>query len=626
MAQPTPIFPSPPATNRRLVAVLALALSTLCPPVARTQTDHPGHFSGDERVIAIDVVVEVEPSGAKRLRPRRSDAAILDRLAAEDFEIRVGGETQTAILAENPNAKGTEKEPWQIVLYLDAELSSRLEVAAAARRLSDVAGPLVTLGEVTLILATSDGAHVELVTRSGEALRDRLTRLSLDAAGEDRLAALRASFAATPLDDPSAAREALEVEQRVVRTWQDELLGTLLDLPRLGNKRALFLATAGYDGRPELFYRAVGETDAVERPSETSRPNANEFSATDQLGRTLASYGWITFALRTRIERPTVGGWGIGKFRIVGPSSAGLGIRAFYDGLLDPALAEGYLSLGKAHLAAGSLEDAAECFENALFHFRDRKQTRARQGAALAGLAEVRTRQSRPTEARLAAAEAVALDPTLAAALPAATVALLDAPSTLRQLTAPTSGAILETDSELEASIAALGRRIRLTFQLAGSPGDDEKPLAVRAAPKGFEVRAPAWCRTSTPRSIAELRARRLLARGDSAGDLTPRAQLARGDTGASEVVLRLPATTETAADLPPTAYRTTLAIADSNGGLRLRHSYTSAQAREGWSQHLELPEVEDGALVAVVIEDLATGRWGGEILEVPPFTSTSAQ
>ncbi|MCB1057790.1 MAG: hypothetical protein KDD11_20000 [Acidobacteria bacterium] len=637
------------ASTPASVLALWLVLAVTALP-ARSQTAappaNPSTFSGEERVTAVDVLVEVEKKRTQDLK-----AGTKEELAATDFAIRVdGAEREITGLRTFADANA---EPWTLVVYFDQVLTSSRALRWAASALTEEAANLTRLGKVEVIVA-DPLPHVLLPpTRDAELLGATLGQLAVSAEGLDRLVEARADFlrltterkrlvAAAPAETPPAEttgpdddstaleeevaattdlgelrRKAIAAEQIAVEHQQDQLL-LRLAASDAGPRRALLLVSGGWDVDPAAFY-APGDRDPM--PDEIEEPALGPSSG--ELARALAAYNWVVVdLLRPEVppEKYFPRGKRVGKWRMTG-------FLWTYEDQRDPEKAEALLQLGDARKAEGSYEEAAEAYRQAIHHFYKDPRTAKRQAAAFAGLADSLAALGQEEDSRFARQQAAELDPTQGEGKPAAGAVLFDPAAPLEALADSTAGAIVQSPAALSDALAGLDHRVGLSFQLVGPPLGRLLPLEVSTKKSGLELRAPGWVRSSTPEGVSAARARRMVEGDelppDPRADLETSARYLPGTSAASgSVEVDLSNLVEVPEGTPPQSLlvRVTLALGGPDLApevqsdlLELRRSPTPNQRR--WSLPVTLPPGTDR--ITVVIEDLGTGSWSGQTLEL---------
>lgn len=609
----------------RALAVPLLAVLAAAPAWARQDADpapptDQERFEGVERVTAVDLVVD----GA-------------GGLSAGDLEVTEGGEARTVVAVAGEG----ELEPWRLVVFFDLPLADPDGVRWAADALSERIAELVELGPVEIAVADPEPRTAMPPTRDAGALTRTLSAIAAEAQAGDELVRLRRGVARalaggtaeaapgttagggdrTAAEDAELARSAAAEEARYVEERADALLLYLLaagDDPEAGARRAVLLVTGGWDLDPAAYYRArLGTTPGSEGAAEGTAvpwPDGTR-GATEELARTLAAYGWITLALAPPIpEEPE---WHLRRRAEV-----------FIDQNHRPEEGEAYIELGRSLAAQGELERAVDAFRDAIHAFYDHPASASRQALAEAELGDVLARMDRLAEAERWWRRATARDAELAARYPGAAAALAEPLAPLEKIADATAGRVVRHDPKqpgvgpLEAAIASLEDRVRVTYQRPGLPDGEVHPVTVSRG-RGRSLPAPAWSRSGTPDTVAEARLRRLIdvAATDGA-DLAPTATLA---PNGSAVALRLdpPAGGPLSDPDHRPLLRISLAGLDPDGDVTVRHRTLAPEAlpTDGpWTLTVgagELPA--DHIPAAVLVEDLLTGIWGAAVVTLPP-------
>ncbi|MCP4659249.1 MAG: tetratricopeptide repeat protein [bacterium] len=616
--------------------VFGAVLLGAVPQSLGARQDEP--FTSEEQVTAIDLVVELDTGG---LRNWASGGSPLRDLKAQEFEILYDGEPRPVVGLGDPG------EPWSLVVYFDYALSSVAGVRRAASALAEQAGELTRLGNVEVIVADPVPGEVLAPTRDAELVASVLSEIALFPAGRNELVALRRAFLeeirnqSAAVDRTELAQALVGEEVRIVRRQLDALLIELVDGVDADARRALLLVSGGFDPEPAEFYRPYFAPSA-----EQQAPAADLGADVEVLGRTLAAYGWITLALAPPEPKPMPRGLRLGKWRI-------LGLGAVYEENRDPEKAESYLELGRTLAQQGKLEKAEEAFRKAVYHFYDSPKTASRQAEALVHLGGTLERQGKSGEAQEAFEEAVRIDPGRAA-VHGPGGALRDPRRPLRSFAQITVGTFVQDREALAAAVAGLSRRVHLIYQVAGLPDGRLHALEVRFR-RGATVTAPGWSRSSIPEAVAKARLRILLegelpggelgvrgdlrpASGSRAGEMAARIAVSRpdppfdglrsdnGPRTASRQRLRRTAASEKplAEDGGTALLRVTLGLGDPSSAVTFRHQVLEPQklaAGEEWIYRTRIVLPEDQPWVAVLVEDLNSGRWGTGLLE--SFDST---
>jgi len=295
-------------------------------------------------------------------------------------------------------------------------------------------------------------------------------------------------------------------------------------------------------------------------------------------------------------------------------------LEVWLDGNRKPKKADALTELGNSLRAQGKLEAAVETYKKAVYHYYDHPKTATRQAKALVALGETLEQQEKTTEARDAFRAASVFDPHLEARFPFAAASLWAAHEPLERIAELTAGRVVADPNELDLILSSLRHRVRLTAQLPGPPDGALHLVEVRLDRPGFEHRFPPVGRWGTPAAITELRLRNLLDGEPTAGRLELDAALVRS-TAAADGTLRL--------DLRPLARAEDSGPATQPDGLLLSWASTGPQRTVHQQTRLTtIPAAGETVLsiaplaghlwLALVIEDPASGLWGGTSLDLP--------
>lgn len=587
----------------------ASLLVLLASNLALFSSEQP-ELAEDELVTAIDVLVEVEATteGGKL----RELPTTLER---DDFKVWVDGEARTVVGVLDPRvARDADDEPWTTVIYLDAGLSEQRSLRWSALELAHRAEELVALGTVEIVEAGPDSIRALAPTRDLDLIEGRLSGLALDPPVSSHQAVeLRAEYlelTAEPTEEPNTG-DALE--QVAVVEWEaaqvgarlDRLLLHLFERESTGSKNAIFLVSDGFDLEPAGFYRAHGA--AVPGSVGSLRGRVAELS------RTLAGFGWVVFCMAPPEEDPgLILGKRIGKW-LVRPASSGLiGFRATHEERRDPEKAEGYLDLGRVYLEAGSLKEAEPSFELALYHFAGDPRTAKKQAAAKAGLGQVLELLDRRGEARLLFRHAEELDPELAGTYLQARPRLLAPTEPLQEFADATAGRLISNAEELDQALAGLANRVLVTYQRSGPASGEVQRLELSFRDATLELKMPRWARSGVPGEVSAARARTLLAGELVKGEIEFDLEVQEDSDGDWVLQLNGPR----APDFD--RLRLTIATGHPEGPVSIRDEEIALEnaGAEGWSHRTRIDPVAVDAWLAVVVDDIATGQWGGLVIE----------
>ncbi|MEE8138802.1 MAG: VWA domain-containing protein, partial [Thermoanaerobaculia bacterium] len=204
---------------------------------------------------------------------------------------------------------------------------------------------------------------------------------------------------------------------------------------------------------------------------------------------------------------------------------------------------------------------------------------------------------------------------------PQARPVLLDPMTPLGLLAGSTGGELVTGQLQLKDLLERLLQRRRLVYRRESSGQAGWRRLEVVAAlsegaPERLTVRAPGWASSVTPEVVAAVRARRFFADEIDEGDLPIAAAVQPLERpGSSRLVVQLDAPTPTR---PGLSLRLTVGAADADDRLRVTHELRTPGSIlseeefgvETLTLELELAGEPEGPVV-VLVEDLATGRWG---------------
>lgn len=538
-----------------MVAVLAAGLGVLA-----QDAPTPAPAPADARLLVEVVDRRGEPVG---------------ELQAGDLQVLVDGELR-------PVAALERARPERIAVLFDLPLLGGGQLVGAAGVLAERAPALAALAPVELAVAEGEARTVLPPTADPEVLAQALSGVGVRYAARDALGEVRGAFleglaeAASGGSVPpdlalEAAREALALEAELLRDQRERLVSWAAGTAREGIDRAapaggappgvLLLVSGGFDDDPLAFYREALEAFGLAAAAgRLERPVV--LPSLDEVARVLAAHGWMAFPyLPGGLEEPA------------GAAPAPPPIRD----TLPPAGAQ------------PSNRDDNQRPALITPRFPGRRDREEREGPEL------------PSPAGGRAAP--------------------------RSLAEATGGELVTDPLQLSDLVGRLGRRWSVRFQ---APAGEPRPVEVRLAAPGrgrggdATVRAPRWVGTVVPASVAAVRVRRLLDRelGDE-GSLPVEAAFEAGPSGLGQgrLTVRLgggPGGPVEGAAPGAGPLRATVGIARQGREPLVFHEVwepyadTASGAPEDRLHELSVT-LPDGAesRVAVLVEDLATGRWG---------------
>ncbi|MFQ5527862.1 MAG: hypothetical protein ACE5GX_16590 [Thermoanaerobaculia bacterium] len=194
----------------------------------------------------------------------------------------------------------------------------------------------------------------------------------------------------------------------------------------------------------------------------------------------------------------------------------------------------------------------------------------------------------------------------------------------LRALAAATSGEVVWSQLQLNATLENLGERRLLWFQTTEPHDGRIRRLQVRLLDTGTYVEAPWWKRSSTPDLVAESRLRRLLAGEPLSPTLEVTAQVLPALSGSGGMRPQ----SELRVRVSPVAFgdrvsighvRISIGFADSTAIRSFQHliDYEASPLGDPWTYTLPLETVEGTSRLAVGVEDLSLEEWGATIVEL---------
>lgn len=488
-------------------------------------------------------------------------------IAAGDLELyEAGRPVEILALAPGPQA------PPRITLYFDAVLAGPGTYRRGADALAAAADELTGLGEVEVVIADPEPRSV-LVTGDGLALAERLGWLGASDRGRQALVTLRQrtlrSLRPRAGPSPPAAAEAAELVRRaideeleIVAGQQQHLLAWAAEA-RGDGPRVLVLVADGYDLDPTAFYRQHLTAEAAELVA--GEPATWRFErGLEETARALAASGWTVLPLvagasAIAVERP--------EEIIERPSPADPPRSGIFPGVVR-----------RPHVTIGGGKKGQEAAEDDL---------------------------------------------------PPAS--LVEPQEPLKRLAAASGGEVLGSADGLRQLIPRLAGRYALVYRSSLAAGAEPRPLELRSRRPGVELRARRWVSRSTPPPMVAARLRRLLA-GDDQLDggfdvaavwRVTAAQEAAGEALEGELEARLSVAELAAAEvtgLERADLRVTIGWQRADGSVETRHEIERGQdlrALADWRYSTSLAVPADAGELAVLIENLADGRWGGALAAI---------
>jgi VWFA-related protein len=486
--------------------------------------------------------------------------------------------TAETIATAAPAAAATPAAQWDILVYIDYELSSRTTIRDAVRSLTTEAERLTRNGRVEIVVADPSPRRLLAPTNDAKAVADALTAAGKINA-QSRLANVRRAFIENTDDKTGASgpsyagmtdmRSSVAEEGMLIQNFLGRLSAWLGGYPRQ-TSRALMLVADGFDINPGDFY-----SDAMAPAVPAERHTTNRVAAGG--GNSVADdVRAQRMASRARTES--------GKLQSDELSDS----RRAYHPLAAQAAAAGWTIISmrgglNAELAAdSSMGSGNKVVSN--FNTNGGGTGRATRGL-----------QARPVEALATFAEA-------------------------------TGGTLVADTSKFGKTIDTLANRVRLTYEVSRPVDGLVHQIDVKAVRAGLKVNASRYASSSTPELVANSRAATLIENGTAPGELPVSAKLAldkgsKGNPkGTLEARVALAPIAPLKSQLKSATMRVTIGVATGKEQPRIIHQLhpnfdLSQLSNATFTSPMQLPKNVDK--VAIVIEELSTGAWGGTVLPV---------
>jgi VWFA-related protein len=572
----------------RLTAVVLLVVVAAVFAFAQ---DKP--FGAVTNVTAIEVTVEVvDQNGRTPADLKPSDFTLFEdgteqRITALEY---LGAPVAATTTGESAGQAGSPvlhqaSGQWDILVYIDYELSSRTTIRDAVRTLNAEAERMTKQGRVEIVVSDPTPRRLLAPTTDAKAVADALTAASkLNA--QSRLANVRRAFVDQNADTKGGAEEqfaqmgdlrsSVAEETVLVRNFLGRLSSWVGSYPRRA-PHALFLVADGFDVNPSDFYAetlfpaVTGDRHAQNR--------ASSGQATPQDLKHLAS------ARRAQGQQK--------QFE----SESLMDTQRAYHPLARQLAAAGWTvvslrgGLSSEMSAEASMGSGNKVVSNFL------------AGGGSTGVPS-RGLQLRPVEALATFAEA-------------------------------TGGALVADTTKFGRTIDALSNRIKLTYQVSRGIDGAVRQIDVKPRREGLTVRTARYASSSTPELVATSRASMLIDRGEPRGELPVGAKLQlepgsrrESPKGTLEARVALAPLAPVRPQLKDAAVRVTIGVSAGNEQPRIIHQVhsnfdLSKIPDATFTSPMQLPKNVDK--IAVVIEELTTGAWGGAVLPVGKNQETIA-
>ena len=190
-----------------------------------------------------------------------------------------------------------------------------------------------------------------------------------------------------------------------------------------------------------------------------------------------------------------------------------------------------------------------------------------------------------------------------------------------------TGGELVADTSKFGRTIDMLSNRIKLTYQVSRGVDGAVRQIDVQPRREGLIVHSARYASSSTPELVATSRASMLIDRGEPKGELPVGAKLqlepgSRRDNpkGTLETRVQLAPLTPLRPQLKDAVVRVTIGVSAGDEQPRIIHQVhpnfdLSRIPDATFTSPMQLPRNVDK--IAVVVEELTTGAWGGAVLAV---------
>ena len=561
---------------RAVLAALLLAAPLASPPPAAAQEPAPAAARPPREVRLFVEILDAKGKSAEGLQPAdleiREGGRVLRPTALEAGAIGLaapaaarpatgddGEEESGETAAVNPGAT-------RVLVFFDPLLSSPGTVRQGAEALGGAAKELVGLGDVELLSAGIDGPP-ESVLRASDAfvVAERLSRMALTEKGLRRPQEIRAAAIAdlrrgasgpAPMsaeERRARVRTAIEEEVELVAGRLDLLASVVLEAELPGSRPLLLLPVVdGWDLDPLAFWAGVLEPGEWARLQADPKPLGDLRAKTRLLAETLAAAGWTVWPVAPAKDAAAEKAAELSGVMAEDGAGKKIGLPGF---TVRPGLL-----LGKNKDAAAENADAAPAGELA-----------------------------------------APLEP-------------------LELLAKASGGEVLGTERALTDAALRFSRRLVVRYASSLEPEAGVVPLELLVLRPGFSSRSAGFRAAAAPPALAGIRLGRVLRGEEDEGGLAVAAVLRRAAADSATAALEARVDLREFEGEPGGAaggiWRVSLETVEQ-GRRRPLLQEVLPVGRAGeikeWVYRREVELAEGAGEVLVLLEDLGTGRWGGQ-------------
>ena len=202
---------------------------------------------------------------------------------------------------------------------------------------------------------------------------------------------------------------------------------------------------------------------------------------------------------------------------------------------------------------------------------------------------------------------------------------LLDPIGSQRHLAAPSGGEVAMGANGLDRLISSSAGWYRLSYQIDRPPDGADHQLAISANRPGTNIRSTSVIASETPEGAAAARVRRLLRGSAENSDLVveialtePRPTEGKKMTAEADVTVHLDPISALLVEGGRRNLRVSVGVLASDNEVFILHrTETVDGVVDVWGYEVPLQWPRGPATLAVVVEDLGSGAWGGAVREL---------
>jgi len=526
------------------------------------------------------------------------DSPIAD-LSADEVEVVEDGRSVTVLgLARMPmrRAEATDAEPvavtpseaqpaaageaMPVAVYVDRRLSGSMEISNALKALGDRADWIASLGPVDVVVSEDEVNTVIEGATDPRVIQQALEELAVQPTGQHAIELIRTRF----------LRDIRKIPNRLTR---NDIVGGGGDTGAADAEPAGGLVAGQQESRFERYAvitaarSAIFEEDAILRQTAT---RVGDWALTSPMERPR-----LLFVVGAGFDEDPVDFYipFIERLETHSATNAREEFKRFrqserVERVGQDLAAAGWLVVPVATRTAGSQTGAAEIGGG------DRFQT---------------FMSAQPDAIRTSYAQFLMLDPM----------------GSQRHLAAPSGGEVAMGGAGLDRLIEESSGWYRLTYQIDRPPDGANHDLAITSTREGADIRSTSVIASETLESEAAASVRRLLRGSEETGDLAVEIALTEPQRTADNtmsaeatVTVQLEAISSLLVDGGRRPLRISVGVlAGDNEPFVLHRTETVDGIVAAWGYRVPLRWPEGPATVAVLVEDLGSGAWGGGVGEI---------